>query len=171
MLIDNDRGGGGALFSTASDLVLWNDALTNAHLGKFVSEKLQEPATLNNGRKLNYARVSCSTPTTPAKDSGTAAARPRIDRCSSVFPSRGFSIAVLCNAGEASDDRDDSLPASSTCSWPTKASTGLEPSAPREPAWRDVNSKAGLFFNERTGDPLRLIVNNGSWRSPLADRF
>ena len=25
----------------------------------------------------------------------------------------------------------------------------------------DLNSKAGLFFSERTGEPLRLIVNNG----------
>ena len=56
MLLGNDRGGGGALFTTASDLVIWNDALTNNRLGAFVSEKLQEPAMLNNGRKLGYAR-------------------------------------------------------------------------------------------------------------------
>ena len=55
MLLDNDRGGGG-LLSTAGDLLIWNDALTNKRLGAFVSEKLQEPTKLNNGRKLSYAR-------------------------------------------------------------------------------------------------------------------
>lgn len=56
MKLDNDRGGGGALLSTASDLLRWNDALTNGHLGGFVTAKLHEPATLNNGRKIDYAR-------------------------------------------------------------------------------------------------------------------
>ena len=34
---------------TAGDLIIWNDALTNNRLGTFVSEKLQEPATLSSG--------------------------------------------------------------------------------------------------------------------------
>src|SRR5437868_3576442 len=55
MLFDNDRGGGGIL-STASDLLLWNNALASQRLGAFVSERIQEPATLSNGRKLSYAR-------------------------------------------------------------------------------------------------------------------
>src|SRR6185436_2141841 len=55
MKLDNDRGGG-ALFTTAADLSVWNEALTSARLGAFVTEKLQEPASLNNGRKLSYAR-------------------------------------------------------------------------------------------------------------------
>jgi CubicO group peptidase (beta-lactamase class C family) len=57
MYVGNERGsGGGAVLSTASDLLIWNDALTSAHLGAFVTEKLQEQARLNNGRKLRYAR-------------------------------------------------------------------------------------------------------------------
>ena len=44
MYFGNDRGGGG-LLSTAGDLLIWNDALTNGRLGAFVTEKLQEPAT------------------------------------------------------------------------------------------------------------------------------
>jgi CubicO group peptidase (beta-lactamase class C family) len=56
MYLGNDRGGAGGLFTTAADLVTWNDALNNNRLGAFVTQKLHEPATLNNGRKLNYAR-------------------------------------------------------------------------------------------------------------------
>src|SRR6185436_1490560 len=56
MYLGNDRGGAGGLFTTAADLVTWNDALMNNRLGKFVTEKLQEPTTLNYGRKVNYGR-------------------------------------------------------------------------------------------------------------------
>ena len=38
MLIDNERGGGGALFTTAGDLVLWSDALTSARLGRYLTD-------------------------------------------------------------------------------------------------------------------------------------
>src|ERR1044072_9114900 len=57
MYVGNERGSsGGAILSTASDLLIWNDALTNGRLGAFVTEKLQEQTRLNNGRKLSYAR-------------------------------------------------------------------------------------------------------------------
>ena len=56
MRLGNQRGGAGALFTTAADLVMWNDALAAGRLGKLMTEKIQEPATLSNGRKLTYAR-------------------------------------------------------------------------------------------------------------------
>jgi len=163
MLLDNDRGGGGALFSTASDLVIWNDALTSARLGKFVSEKLQEPATLNNGRKLSYARGLMLATNYAGRvvwhGGGAAGYRSVLAR----YPEQGMSIAVLCNAGEAADNRDEfaarifDLFASPTGTRPAPAA--VAGGAPVEGL--DVNSKAGLFFSERTSEPLRLIVNNG----------
>ena len=154
-----DRGGG-ALFSTAADLLLWNDALTSARLGKFVSEKLQEPATLNNGRKLNYARgLMLGTNYTGRviyHGGGSAAYRSILGR----FPEPGMSIAVLCNAGETSDARDDfagfilDLVVSPTGKRPATAAVADPPVE-----GLDVKSKAGLFFNDQTGESLRLIVN------------
>jgi CubicO group peptidase (beta-lactamase class C family) len=166
MLIDNDRGGGGALFSTASDLIVWNDALTSARLGKFVSEKLQEPATLSNGRKLSYARGLMLATNYAGRvlwhGGGAAGYRSILAR----YPEQGMSIAVLCNAGEASDDRDEfagrifDLFVSPTGTRPAEpAPAAVAGGTPIEGL--DVNSKAGLFFNEHTGEPLRLIVNNG----------
>ncbi len=84
----------------------------------------------------------------------------------SWYPEQGMSIAVLCNAGELSDNRTQfagrvfDLFASPT---------GTRPAAPSARAGAggtaveglDVNSKAGLFFNEGTGEPLRLIARNG----------
>jgi CubicO group peptidase (beta-lactamase class C family) len=165
MLIDNERGGGGALFSTASDMVVWNDALTSDKLGKFVSEKILEPATLNNGRKLTYARGLSFLTHYAGKlvlhGGGAAAYRSIVIRS----PERGLSVAVLCNAGEASDNRDDyaaaifdlfmadqgmSRPASTP---PPANAAGVEAA--------DINSKVGLFFSEGMREPLRLIANNG----------
>jgi len=163
ILLDNDRGGGGALFSTASDLVVWNDALTSDRLGKFVSEKLQEPATLSNGRKLSYARGLMLATNYAGRvvwhGGGAAGYRSILAR----YPEQGMSIAVLCNAGEASDDRDEfaarifDLFVSPTGTRPAPAA--VAGGAPVEGL--DVNSQAGLFFSERTNEPLRLIVNNG----------
>ena len=165
MLIDGERGGAGALFSTPSDLVLWNDALTNDRLGKFVSAKLQERATLSNGRTLNYARGLMIESNYAGRilwhGGGAAAFRSVLIR----FPEQAFSVAVMCNAGEASDDRDEFAGRVFDL---FMADKGLRRPGPTPPPANadgvtaaDVTSKMGLFFNETTGAPLRLIANNG----------
>ena len=165
MLIDSERGGAGALFSTPSELALWNDALTNDRLRKFVSAKLQEPARLSNGRTLNYARglMIESNYAGPIlyHGGGAAAFRSVLIR----FPEQAFSVAVMCNAGEASDDRDEFAGRVFDL---FMADKGLRRPGPTPPPANaagvtaaDVNSKLGLFFNETTGAPLRLIANNG----------
>jgi CubicO group peptidase (beta-lactamase class C family) len=127
MRLGNERGGAGALFTTAADLVLWNDALGSGRLGKFVT----------------------------------------------------ISVAVLCNAGEASDDRDDFA----GYIFDMLTGKGLMRPPPMPPpagiTGVDVSGRAGLFFKERTNEPLRLVANNGrlaiAGGGPLvtaaADRF
>jgi CubicO group peptidase (beta-lactamase class C family) len=103
MKLDNDRGGGGGLLSTASDLLIWNDALMNGRLGAFVTEKLQEPARLNNGRTLGYARglfLDTNRGGRVVWHTGSAAGYKSL---LSRFPEQGLSVAVLCNAGEMAD--------------------------------------------------------------------
>ena len=161
MRLGNERGGAGALFTTASDLVRWNDALGSGRLGKFVTGKIQEPATLSNGRKLTYARgLSLLTEQSVRilMHSGGAAAYRSI---AAHFIDQGVSVAVLCNAGEASDARDDFA----GHIFDLLTDKGLmRPSASPPPAGItgvDVSGRAGLFFNERTHEPLRLGANNG----------
>jgi CubicO group peptidase (beta-lactamase class C family) len=162
MRIGNERGGG-ALFSTAGDLVLWNDALASHRLGRFVTEKLEEPARLGNGRRLDYARGLMLGTNYAGRmvwhGGGAAGYRSVLAR----YPDQGMSIAVLCNAGERSDDRDGFAARVHDL---FVSPTGIRPAPPAPPASAvveglDVKSKAGLFFNESTGEPLRLIVNNG----------
>lgn len=170
----NDRGGSGGLLTTAGDLVIWNDALTNGTLGKSVTEKLQEPAVLNNGRKLSYARglrVETRSGDKLVWHSGGAAGYSTL---AGRLPEHGISFAIMCNADGGARDAyanrifDLFLP-------PATA----EPTAKAGVAAGDLSTRAGLFFNEQNGQPLLLSVNNNTLAiaggGPLvalaADRF
>jgi len=166
MLLDNDRGGGGALFSTAGDLVIWNEALTSGRLGAFVSEKLQEPSKLNNGRKLGHGRGLFMETYRGAKEVWYTGSAAGYKGWLGRYPEHGLSIAILCNAGDSADRTmfahrifDLFVPSAGSPapeSGPPPAITG--------DALIEVNSKAGLFFNEQTGEPMRLAVDRGRFR-------
>lgn len=176
MLLDNDRGGGGALLSTAGDLLIWNDALTGGRLGAFVTEKIQEPARLNNGRTLGYARglfldtteelIGFSGGGRVVWHTGSAAA---YNSLLARFPEQGLSIAILCNAGDIAETTafarrifDLFVPATGGGSaQPSAPAMGVQDAGV---AGSDLNSRAGLFFSERTGEPLRLIVERATLR-------
>lgn len=180
MLAGNQRGGAGALFTTASDLVRWNDALASRRLGAFVSDKIQEPAKLANGRTLTYARGLMHQSMYAGKlvwHGGSAAAYKSI---AGRFVDQGVSVAVICNAGEAADGRDEFAGSLFDLIVADKGLQRTPPAAP--PAGVpgvDVSARAGLFFNERTNAPLRLGANGGrlmiAGGGPLvalsADRF
>jgi CubicO group peptidase (beta-lactamase class C family) len=163
MYVGNERGSsGGAILSTAADLVIWNDALTSGRLGAFVTQKLQEPARLNNGRKLRYARglmVDTTRGVRLVSHSGGAAG---YSAWLGRLPEHGLSIAVLCNADVTSASAlagrvaDQFLPAETAAPGaPAAAAGGASVTG------LGLTSRAGLFFSERTGgEPLRLIVNN-----------
>ncbi|HEX8253937.1 MAG TPA: serine hydrolase domain-containing protein, partial [Thermoanaerobaculia bacterium] len=165
MLLDNDRGGGGALLTTTGDLLLWNEALASGRLGAFVTEKLQQRATLNNGRTLGYARGlyvdTNHAGTVVWHTGGSAGYKSFLGR----YPEHGLSIAILCNAGEEADRVafarrifDLYVPPAV----PRDATGAPQTDAP--PAATDLNGKTGLFFNETTGEPLRLGADSGRLR-------
>jgi hypothetical protein len=164
MYLGNERGGAGGLFTTAGDLVTWNDALTNNRLGAFVTQKLQEPATLNNGRKLSYARGLQLEPFRRGGQlvwhSGGAAGYSTI---AGRLPEQGLSVAIMCNADGSARSAyagrlfDLFLPPST----PSINTPAANP-AGGGVAVGDLPNKAGLFFDEKTGQPLRLAVNNNT---------
>ncbi len=166
MLLDNDRGGGGALFSTAGDLIIWNEALASGRLGAFVTEKLHEPATLNNGRELGYARGLALDTNRGGRvvwHGGSAAGyKSLVGR----YPEQGLCIAILCNGGDGAEGMmsarriyDLFVPVTVAPDAAANAPAANADLADAEEI--DVSSKAGLFFNELTGEPLRLIVRGG----------
>lgn len=152
--------GGGALLSTVGDLLLWNEALSTGRLGPFVTTRLQQTARLRNGRKLNYARGLIVQPdpagTVVWHSGGAAGYSTWLGR----LPDHGLSLAVLCNVEPisatslASQVADLFLP-------PDRGIAGARERAAEDAgaAGADVSARAGLFFEERTGEPLRLVVN------------
>lgn len=165
MMLGNERGGG-AILSTVSDLLLWNEALSSNRLGAFVSRKLQEPARLNNGRQLSYAR-GLFVDTTPfgkvVWHTGSARAYKAL---LSRIPEHGLSIALLCNAGETGE-RNMARRRIADVFLPEPAAQepdADEPAANANVEDIDVSGKAGLFFSEPTGEPLRLVVQEGRLR-------
>lgn len=154
--VGNERGGG-AVVSTAGDLLVWNSALATGRLGPFVTARLVEPARLNNGRSLTYARGLTVTeiPGGPliSHSGGAAGYSAWLGR----FTGEGLSIAALCNfepvsvtqlAGRVADLFLPPVPAS-------------DPLGPREVAGADPAHRAGIYFEERTGQPLRLVATGG----------
>lgn len=170
-----NRRGGGAIISSANDLLIWNEALTNQKLGKFVVEKMEEPARLNSGRRLTYGRGlmvdSVAGERLISHSGGAAGYSSWLGR----FPDHKLSVTVLCNYD----------PVSATNLAGKVADLYLPPVDPKAApgpvalAGVDVSGRAGLFFDEGTGEPMRLVVNNGrlaiATGSPLvpvtADRF
>ena len=162
MRLGNARGGGG-VFSTAGDLLVWNDALTHNRLGAFVSEKIQEPARLANGRRLDYARgLFLDDDGEIVWHSGDAGA---YSSTVGRLPKEGVSLALLCNAGAFADDGNYEARIIDLLAPPATgaAAAAAEPAAVEVPA-SDLGGRAGLFFSEPAGDPLRLVVNEGRLR-------
>ena len=163
MRLGNNRGGG-AIVSTVGDLLIWNDALASGKLGRFVTDKLHEQTRLSNGRKLKYARgliVDHTPGGLVVSHSGGAAG---FSTWMGRVPEHGLSVAVACNfdpvsagalAHRVSDLYLPPLPAAARAE-AAAASAG----APGV----DVSGRAGLFFNERTGEPMRLLLNEGRLR-------
>jgi CubicO group peptidase (beta-lactamase class C family) len=150
--------GGGAIVSTMRDILVWNDALTSGRLGTFVTGKLQEPAKLANGRTLRYARGlmldSTSRGTLVWHSGGAAGFSTWMGR----LPAHGLSVGVACNFDPVSAT---ALARRVVELYGPSPDTSSTPKGPVAAAGVDVSTRAGLYFDERTGEPMRLGVNDG----------
>jgi CubicO group peptidase (beta-lactamase class C family) len=160
MLLDNDRGGAGALFSTASDLILWNNALTSGTLGKVATQRLMEHTKLNNGRVLDYGRGLVLEGNLIWHSGGAAGYHSWIGR----VPERGLSVAVLCNSDivAASALAEKILTIYAPGAGRKKGEDGAPPTLTGE-ALSDAKNYAGLFVSD-SGEILRLAVDRDRFR-------
>jgi CubicO group peptidase (beta-lactamase class C family) len=157
MRLGNNRGGG-AIVSTVGDLLIWNDALASGRLGKFVTDRLHEQTRLSSGRPLSYARgliVETNRGRRMVWHSGGAAGYSTL---LGRFTDHGLSIAVLCNFEPVSAT---ALAARVADLFLPPVHPQAQPQGPVAAPGVDVAGRAGLFFDERTGEPLRLVVNDG----------
>jgi hypothetical protein len=164
--LDNVRGGQGGLLSTASDLLIWNDALTNSRLGAFVTEKIHEQAKLNSGRKVGYSRGLVIETYRGAKEVWHSGGAGGYSTFLGRYPEHGLSIAIQCNTDATSStalarrivDLYVPAPADGSVDGPPPiAAEGVDA------AGLDLSGRTGLYFSE-AGEPMQLAVDRGRLR-------
>lgn len=158
------RGGGGALFTTAGDLAIWNEALANARLGKFVTDGMQEPAALNSGRKLGYGRGVFLDQNRSSRVMWHSGGAGGYGTFVARFPEHALSVASMCNAGEAATGGAYARRIYDLFVPPATAPAADAKTAPADVAGLDLKPKAGTFFSEANGQPLRLVVDGSRLR-------
>lgn len=153
-----NRRGGGTVISTVSDLLIWNEALTHGKLGAFVTAQMLEPARLNNGRRLSYARglIINDVPGGPlvSHSGGAAGFSTWLGR----FTGEDVSVAVMCNFEPVSASQ---LAERVAELFLLPVDPANAPRGPRPVPGVDVTPRAGLYFDTNSGEPMRLQVNNG----------
>lgn len=156
MPFENTYGHGG-LLTTVGDLLIWNDALAAGRLGKTVSARLQEQATLNGGRKIAYARglvvQNWKGRLEIAHSGSTAGYRAWLAR----FPGQGLSVALLCNGGSSVNPVRLGRRVADLYLPPSPAA----PSPIAQPA-DELETLPGVYVDERAGSVLRVAAENGA---------
>ena len=162
MRLGNNRGGG-AIVSTIPDMLVWQDALAGGKLGKQVTAQLHEQVRLKNGRKLDYARgvIVDSTPggVVISHSGGAAGFSTWMGR----IPEHDLSVAVACNFDPVSATNLAGRIIDGVFLPPpdAKALAAWRATRPQAAPGVDVSTREGLYFDEKTGEPMRLGVNNG----------
>jgi CubicO group peptidase (beta-lactamase class C family) len=161
MPFENVHGNGG-LLTTVEDLLRWNQALDAGTLAGM--DTLETRGVLNNGRRIEYAlglSVGEMRGVREVSHSGaTAGYRAYLAR----YPDAGVSVALLCNAGNAN-------PGLATRAAALFMADRLQPDAdPVPPAAVPVEAaelqrRAGVYRNRRTGAPLRMAMADGKLRT------
>ncbi|MFC4762915.1 serine hydrolase domain-containing protein [Dyella koreensis] len=149
--------GHGALLTTVSDLLRWNQALTEEKLGASVTKALQTRTLLSDGRPTVYARGlflgSYHGLSEIFHDGSTAGYRAWLGR----YPGQHLSIALLCNSGDA-------IPANYAHAIVDRYLPDAKPEPNRFNSTPPA-SLAGIYASERDGSPLKLSFHDGKLRA------
>ena len=155
--------GNGGILSTVGDLQTWNAALTDGRLGgeEFV-RMMHDRATLNDGRTISYAgglqlRDFAGVPSITHTGS-TAGYRGFIGR----YPDQQLSVAILCNVGNANPGALGGQVARVFLG--DAAVADPEPGEGMSLSAGELETKAGLYREVDTGDPLRITMEDGALR-------
>ncbi|MGH7553726.1 MAG: serine hydrolase, partial [Longimicrobiales bacterium] len=164
-----DVHGNGGLLTTVGDLLIWNQNLETGKLGgpAFLLA-MQRQMRLNNGREIEYASglyVSQRNGVREVYHTGsTAGYRAFLAR----YPDQRLSVALLCNIGSVNPGGVGRQVADVFLPQPVRTQ---QPEPPRRVAVpvAELNTKAGLYRDARTGEPRRFSVENGTLRMGNAE--
>lgn len=147
----------GGLLTTVSDLLRWNQALTEGKLGPAVTKAMQTRTLLSDGRPTVYARGlfldSYHGMSEISHDGATAGYRAWLGR----YPDQHLSIAILCNV-------DNAIPSNYAHAI---ADRYLPDAKPEHNLFTSTppSSVAGIYASERGGDTLKLAFHDGKLRT------
>jgi CubicO group peptidase (beta-lactamase class C family) len=155
--------GNGGLLTTVQDLLIWNENLASGRLGgPAYLEMMHRRGVLSDGRQIGYASGlvigSWGGVAEVSHTGSTGGYRAFLAR----YPKQELSVALLCNAGNANPGAlghavaDVYLP-ERTAVVPSRAASVQLPV-------EQLASKAGLYRDARTGDPLNLRFQDGLLR-------
>jgi CubicO group peptidase (beta-lactamase class C family) len=144
--------GNGGLLTTVGDLLKWNDNITTGKLHPAIFEQMQKPSALNDGHPVNYGfglflEETQGLPTV-AHSGATAGYRAWLGR----IPSKGLSVAVLCNAASANP----------TGMAHQIVSLYLGQPAPVTPIPQPENPVPGLYVFVRDHGTAQIAVTDGA---------
>ncbi len=152
--------GNGGLLTTVEDLLRWNQALDSGTIAGL--DTMETRGVLNNGRTIEYAlglSVGQLRGVREVSHSGaTAGYRAYLAR----YPEAGISVALLCNAGNTNPELATRA-AGLFMADRFRPDPAPPAAVPVEAA--ELERRAGLYRNVRTGAPLRLVMAEGKLRS------
>jgi CubicO group peptidase (beta-lactamase class C family) len=148
--------GAGGLLTTVGDLLIWNENFSSGKVGgDGFGKTMEEPARLKDGTAINYALglgIGDYNGETEISHSGaTAGYRTYLAR----YPKSRLSVALLCNAGNASTAQLARRVANLILK--TEAPYGLNNS----PHAIAIDNAAGLYRNLSSGEVVRISAKNG----------
>jgi len=161
MPFENVHGNGG-LLTTVGDLLIWTENLETGKVGGPVFlEMMHRQGVLNNGKVITYASglyiTSYRGIPEVSHTGSTAGYRAFLAR----YPKQHLTVALLCNVGSITSAdvghriADLFLPV--PASRKSTAKTVTLPVA-------ELSARAGLYRNTATGEPLRLVLVQGTLR-------
>ena len=161
MPFENIHGNGG-LLTTVGDLLRWTENLETGKLGgPAFLEEMHRQGQLNSGRQITYASglqiVNLNGVPEINHTGSTAGYRAFLGR----YPKQHLAVALLCNIGSVNPGNLGHQVANVFLrTSPPKSAAGKTIELPSA----ELRAMAGLYRNSVTGEPVRLIVAEGTLR-------
>lgn len=164
MPFENVHGNGG-LLTTVGDLLIWNQNLETGKVGgPGFLEAMHRQMRLSSGRQIAYASGLFVADYNGLREVYHAGATAGYRAFLARYPDQRLSVALLCNVGNANPGGLGRQIADVFL--PRRAARAQQAQAPKRvtvPA-AELNAKAGLYREVRTGEATRLTLENGTLR-------
>lgn len=158
---DNVVGAGGML-TTVGDWLKWNDALDKRALGAWWVDSLESQATLTSGRKISYAMGLTVNSWRGEREVSHSGSTGGYSTYLLRIPSRGISVAVMCNGGSTSN------PTAAARELAAALIPGLPAAVVADTVAMDATNAArvaGVYRSTRTWEPLFVGVQGPGGRN------